>query len=242
MSSKTKSKTKSKSKSKSKTKSKTKSTKPQLYNDLHPEKSLKSTGFKDVFTASNTIKLVSKRSLRYQFDVINTMYNRAKFHPNRTNNMEDAMKLFEKWLKKYPKLKENEDKNYKFLSLKQIEKYEKIAEIYGLSEVARGIKKGTKTDKGFLQMYKEVGGKANKLQYIPIKLNKPEGLDYWSYRIRFINSKLGLFESEKKFHQTKKKKIPLYYTKGRFTGLPTKQHIILILHGYSPDKNVYLAK
>ena len=205
--------------------------KPQLYNDLHPEKSLKNTGFKDFETAVRTIKLVSKRSLRYQFDLINTMYNRAKYHPHKTKQMEEAMKIFQKWLKKYPKLKIYKNNNYKFLTLKQIEKYEKIAEIYKVSEIARGIKKGIKTDKGFLQMYKEVNGKANKLQYIPIKFDKPDGQDYWSYRIGFINSRIA---------QMKKQNTPLYYVEGKYKDLPTKQHIILILHGYSPDKKIYL--
>jgi len=195
--------------------------KPQLYNDLHPEKSLKNTGFKDCEKAINTINLVSKRSLRYQFDVINTMYNRAKFHPHKTIQMEEAMKIFNKWLKKYPKLKKYEDKNYKFLTLEQIEKYEKIAEIYKINGIVRGI--------NFLQMYKEVNGKPNKLQYIPIKLDKPEGQDYWSYRIEFIKSKLNKIEQQN---------IPLYYVNGKYKDLPTKQHIILILHGYSPDKKL----
>jgi hypothetical protein len=217
------------SKNKSNKSNKSKQT-SQLYNDLHPSKSLKNTGFKDLETAIKTIQLVSKRSLRYQFDVINTMYNRAKYHPNKTKNMEDAMEIFKNWLKKYPKLKVYEDSNYKFLSLKQINNYEKLAEEYKVSEVARGIKKGTKTDKGFLQMYKEVQGKSNKLQYIPIKHDKPEGQDYWSYRIGFINSRLG---------QMKKANTPLYYTNGKYAGLPTKQHVILILHGYSPDKKIY---
>jgi hypothetical protein len=205
--------------SKKKSKKNSKKIKPQLYNDLHPEKSLKNTGFKDSETAMNTIKLVSKRSLRYQFDLINTMYNRAKYHPHKTKQMEEAMTIFKKWLDNYPKLKDYEDKNYKFLTLEQIEKYEKIAEIYKVSEIARGLKKGTKTDKGFLQMYKEVNGKANKLQYIPIKSNKPDGQDYWSYRIGFINSRLG---------QMKKQNTPLYYPDGKYKDYPTKQHIILI--------------
>lgn len=34
-----------------------------LYNDLHPEKSLKNTGFKNAKIALATIKLVSNRSL-----------------------------------------------------------------------------------------------------------------------------------------------------------------------------------
>ena len=162
--------------------------KAQLYNDLHPDKSLKNTGFKDSATANHTINLISKRSLKYQFDVINTMYNRAKYHPHITDDMKKAMVVFKKWLNIYPKLKKEEDKKYPWLSLKTIAKYEKIAEMYGVSEVARGLKKGTRTDKGFLAMYKEVGGKANKLQYIPVRKNKPINNDYYSYRINFINS------------------------------------------------------
>ncbi len=204
--------------------------KAQLYNDLHPDKSLKNTGFKDINTANHTINIVSKRSLRYQFDIINTMYNRAKYHPHVTDDMKQAMSVFKKWLKNYSKLKKLEDKKYPWLSLKTIAKYEKIAEMYGVSEVARGLKKGTRTDEGFLAMYKKVGGKASKLQYIPVRKNKPEGQDYWSYRISFLNSRIG---------QIKHAKTPLYYTEGKFKGLPTKQHIILIMHGYSPDKKIY---
>jgi hypothetical protein len=204
--------------------------KSHLYNNFHPNKSLKDTGFKNSKKAISTINLISKRSLRYQFDVINTMYNRAKYHPHRTPEMEDAMNIFSKWLKQYPKLRKYEDKKYEFLTLQQIKKYEKIANMYNVSKVARGLEKGTKTDKGFLEMYKEVGGKPQKLQYIPVKLNNPTGQDYWSYRIGFINSRLG---------QMKHTNTPLYYTDGKFIGLPTKQHIILIIHGYSPDKKIY---
>ena len=80
------------------------------------------------------------------------MYNRAKYHPHSTDDMKKAMAVFKKWLNIYPKLKKEEDKKYPWLSLKTIAKYEKIAELYGVSEVARGLKKGTRTDKGFLAM------------------------------------------------------------------------------------------
>jgi hypothetical protein len=144
--------------------------------------------------------------------------------------MKKAMSIFKKWLKKYSSLKRKEEKKYPWLSLKIITKYEKIAELYKVSMVARGLKKGTRTDKGFLQMYKEVDGKAHKLQYIPVKKNKLDGQDYWSYRISFLNSRMG---------QIKHSKTELYYKEGKFKGLPTKQHIIVIMHGYSPDKNIY---
>lgn len=202
----------------------------QLYDDFHPSQSLKNTGFKDKKTALKTINLVNKRSLKYQFDVINTMYNRAKYHPNKTKDMDEAMKIFSKWLIIYKKMKKDEDKRYPWLDLEIIKKYEKIAEEYDVSKVARGIEKGSKTDEGFLKMYKNVLGKPYKLQYIPVRKNHPEGNDYWSYRNIFLNSRLG---------QMKKAKTPLYYSDGKYKNMPTKQHIILIMHAYSPDKNIY---
>lgn len=56
--------------------------KGELYNDTHPESSMKNTGYKNEEKAINTIKLVSKCLLTYQFNVINTMYNRAKYRKN----------------------------------------------------------------------------------------------------------------------------------------------------------------
>lgn len=204
--------------------------KPNLYNDLHPTTSLKKTGFKDIKTALDTIDLVKYRSIKYQFDVINTMYNRAKFHPNKTEFMEEAMKIFSKWLKKYKKIKKQEDKLYPWLSIEIIERFKKLANEHKVSKVSGKLKKSSKTDNEFFQMYKLVKGKAYKLQYIPVKNNKPDGQDYWSYRISFIKSRLA---------QIKKLNTPLYYKEGKYKGLPTKQHLVLILHGYSPDPKLY---
>jgi hypothetical protein len=79
-------------------------TNKSLYEDKHPKTSLKNTGFKDSKKAYYTIKLVKKYSLVYQFQVINTMYNRAKYHPYQTEDMRKAMKIFKKWLDEYKKL------------------------------------------------------------------------------------------------------------------------------------------
>ena len=35
-----------------------------------------------------------------QKQVVNTIYNRAKYHPHQTDAMREAMKVFEKWLQK----------------------------------------------------------------------------------------------------------------------------------------------
>jgi len=66
---------------------------------------MKGTGFKDEKTAQKTIQLIRFRSPAYQFNVINTMLNRAKYHPHQTTNMLSAMKIFASWLKKYKKPK-----------------------------------------------------------------------------------------------------------------------------------------
>ena len=195
----------------------------KLYADDHPQTSLKKTGFKDIKTAEYTIKLVEKRSLKYQFDVINTMYNRAKYHPNQTPEMKDAMKIFKIWLMDY-KNKKKIQLNYDFLPLTTVIKYEKLAEEYGVSDVARGLKPSTKTNEGFLKVYKRVK-QPNKLQYIPVKKSRPQGQDYYSFRNTFIKSRLG---------QMKALKTPLFYTNGKYKGLPTKQHVILIMYAYSP--------
>jgi len=184
-----------------------------LYSDNHPKLSLKGTGFKNIEIAKKTLKLIEKRSLKYQYDVINTMYNRAKYHPHLTQDMKDAMYIFKNWLKSYNQLKENEP-NYKFLSIEIIKKYEKLAKEFG-------IKLNNKTDEEFYKVYKKVKY-PYKLQYIPIKKNKPYGQDYYSYRNTLIKSKLPLIKNN------------LFYTEGKYKGLPTKQHIILIMHAFSP--------
>ncbi len=74
-----------------------------LYEANHPNKSLKGTGFKNKEKAIQTIKLIKDKDIIYQFQVINTMYNRAKYHPYQTKDMKEAMKVYKLWLEKYKK-------------------------------------------------------------------------------------------------------------------------------------------
>lgn len=69
-----------------------------LYENYHPKTTTKGVGFKDEKTALQTIKIIENKPLTYQKSVINTMYYRAKYHPNQTQNMRKAMKIFKKWL------------------------------------------------------------------------------------------------------------------------------------------------
>ena len=75
-------------------------TNTSLYEDNHPKKSLKGLGFKDKDKAIYTLNAIKKYPLTYQIQVVTTMFNRAKYHPHRNNNMIDAMKIYAEWLKK----------------------------------------------------------------------------------------------------------------------------------------------
>lgn len=189
-----------------------------LYEDNHPETSLKNTGYKDAKAAERTIKLVSKRCLQYQYDVINTMYNRAKRHTHQTPDMEKAMIVFKKWLVQNNK----NDEKYKLLPLSIIKKYEKLAEEYDVARKTRGLEKYkpgvSKSELGWLVAYKKY---KLKIKYVPVFSGHPEKQDYYSLREAFLNARIS---------QMNAAKTPYFGPDGR----PTKQHVILIMHGYSP--------
>ncbi len=71
-----------------------------MYEDNHPITSTKGTGFKDKQKAIDTLEIIKNRDIIYQKQVVNTMYNRAKYHPYQIQDIKKAMKVFEKWLKK----------------------------------------------------------------------------------------------------------------------------------------------
>lgn len=194
----------------------------KLYTDDNPSTTIKGTGYVNKKKALQTLKLIEKRSINYQKSVVNTMLYRAKHHKNKTPDMEEAIKIFKSWMDK----NKNKKRKYEYLDLKTIIAYEKLADEYGVSEVTRGIKKANKSDNGFLVIYKKHKGNKGKMSFIPVKKSKPEGQDYDSMRESFLNSRLG---------QIKHAKTKLYYTDGKYKGLPTKQHIIMIMNAYSPE-------
>ena len=96
-----------------------------------------------------------------------------------------------------------------------------LADKYNISLVCRGLKKSKLSDKGFLEIYKEVKGNKNKLKNIPLKKSNPNGIDFYRKRDIQLNAKIN---------QIKKMKLPLTDKDGN----PTKMHLILIMWAYSP--------
>ena len=76
-----------------------------LYSDYKPETTLKGLGFKNKEKAIYTIDAIKARDKKYQVNVVSTMLGRAKKHPNKTADMDEAILVFEKWMLDYKKSK-----------------------------------------------------------------------------------------------------------------------------------------
>lgn len=76
-----------------------------LYSDYNPETTITGLGFKDKEKALFTLNKIKNKSIKYQVNVVSTMLGRAKNHPNQTEDMKDAIKIFQKWLDSYHKNK-----------------------------------------------------------------------------------------------------------------------------------------
>ena len=72
------------------------------------------TGFATREKALQTLSNIKQMPLTYQQQVVITMYNRAKYHPNRTKTMRDAMKVYNSWMNRHhitiSKTKKNKQK------------------------------------------------------------------------------------------------------------------------------------
>ena len=76
-----------------------------LYSDYKPETTLKGLGFKNKEKATYTLDAIKVRDKKYQVNVVSTMLGRAKKHPNKTADMDEAILVFEKWMLDYKKSK-----------------------------------------------------------------------------------------------------------------------------------------
>ncbi len=77
----------------------------ELYTNAHPKSTTKGTGYKNVAIAKKSLLLIKNKPKIYQYLVVNTLYQRAKYHKHQTKEMRDAMKIFTQWMKKYKKNK-----------------------------------------------------------------------------------------------------------------------------------------
>jgi len=78
-----------------------------IYTNSHPNNTIHGLGFKDAKKAKETIKtledLVKKKeiSIVRAKQTINVLIQRAKYHPHKTSQMNNAINIFQKWMLKH---------------------------------------------------------------------------------------------------------------------------------------------
>jgi len=70
-----------------------------LYSNYNKDNYTKNLGYKDKEKALYTIDKIKNMPYKYQMSVVTTMMNRALNHPNKTTGMNDAIRVFRKWIK-----------------------------------------------------------------------------------------------------------------------------------------------
>lgn len=76
-----------------------------LYSDYNKETTIPGLGFKDKEKAIYTLNKIKNKPIKYQVNLVSTMIGRAKGHPHKNKDMEEAIKIFQKWLDNYNKSK-----------------------------------------------------------------------------------------------------------------------------------------
>ena len=74
-----------------------------LFSDYNPKTTTQGLGFKNKEKALYTINAIKNKSIKYQVSLVSTMIGRAKNHPYRNKDMDEAIKIFQKWLDNYHK-------------------------------------------------------------------------------------------------------------------------------------------
>lgn len=195
-----------------------------LYTDDNPATTLHGTGFKDAATAKHTINLVSKRSLTYQFQTINTMLYRAKGHPHKTANMMDAIEILQAWVNAYPD-KKAELRVFKLLPKDVVGRYMKFAEDRpDLLNKEDAVESGVDR---FAKLYVSLENK-KRLANVLVDPTRPAEEDWEVKRYKFL---CGHVSSER---VEDLKTYPAQLWKDNTSREPTPEHLVMILWGYSP--------
>lgn len=114
-----------------------------------------------------------------------------------------------------------------YLPLNIVNKLEKVAEYYNISHKARGLEKPTKSDKGFLEVYRSYKGNPKLFEHLSVRENKPDGETWAHHREDFCNRRYAMIKGKKNYG--------LYDT----NGLPTIMHTNMLMWACSPDiKNI----
>ncbi|PSN46417.1 hypothetical protein C0J52_15376 [Blattella germanica] len=184
----------------------------KLFGSETTETTFQGAGFKDKEKALETIQLLEGRDITFQFQIINSMYHRAKVihkrtkDPEKVKNLTEAIETFETWLDDY-RAHSRAKENFTYLPLDVVEAFLPLAEKYAIKSE-------------FLDVYRQAEGDLKKLRVL--KAN-----DDITWDVKRNNNLKPLAE--------KHKDAALYRTEEKVRGLPTKEHVELVMWGYSPE-------
>ena len=111
-----------------------------------------------------------------------------------------------------------------YLPLKLVNALESLAEYYNVSHKARGLQKPTKSDKGFLQVYRTASGIPSRFEQMPVRSAKPDGENWQHHRADFCNRRYAMIKGK-----------PGYGLYDEKTGLPSVMHVNMLMWACSPD-------
>jgi len=129
--------------------------------------------------------------------------------------------------KKISKHSGGSNNKWPYLSLKTVNKLEALADYYNISHKSRGLQKPTKSDEGFLKVYRKHKGRIEDFEQLPVRANNPDGEKWQHHREDFCNRRYSMIKSKKNYG--------LYDS----NGLPTVMHTNMLMWACSPDaKNI----
>lgn len=116
---------------------------------------------------------------------------------------------------------------WSYIPLNTVNQLEKLADYYNISHKARGLQKPTKSDDGFLTVYRSAKGNPSMFELLPVKKGNPNGEKWEHHREDFCNRRYAMIKGKKNYG--------LYDSK---TGLPTVMHTNMLMWACSPDNEI----
>lgn len=156
------------------------------------------------------------RDPMYQYQIVNSMYNRAKVILRRStdkekrNNLTQAIETFEEWITDFKEQGKGKT-GFSYLPLETVQAYKKLSDHMGLEDV------------GFLNAYELVEGDLKKLRTVKVP-GKDITWDVERNRHLEVLSK-----------KVKEEFIAPFETDGKLRGLPTREYVSMIMWGYNSD-------
>jgi hypothetical protein len=198
----------------------------QLFGSETTETTFQGAGFKDKEKALETLQLLEGRDITFQFQVINSMFHRAKVihkrtkDPEKLRNLSEAIETFENWLNDY-RSHSRAKENLTYLPLDVVEAFQPLADRYGVKTELPSV------EVSFLKAYRNADGDLKKLRVLKVNPDDEKSITWDVHR----NIHLKPLADRVKGDDAP----PLYRTEEKVRGLPTREHVQLVMWGYSPE-------